>query len=105
MKALVQPYQALHRTIFERLQFADGLYARSMYKLAATEYLGFLKEYPDAGKADVAHFRLGECYRHLGRLVDSEKEFRLVYASYPESEYRLKAACNRTQKWKCISPP
>ena len=30
----------------ERLQFADGLYARDLHDLAAPEYQSFLKDFP-----------------------------------------------------------
>ena len=79
----------------ERLQFADGLYAREMYDVAAKEYGACLHEFPKAANADVLHFRLGECYRHLGNLAAAEKEFRRVFSDYPESSFRLWAGFKR----------
>jgi len=61
----------------ERLQLADGLYSRGMYRLAAREYEAFLLEFPDSKKIDVVLFRMGESYRQEGRHVEAEKAFRL----------------------------
>lgn len=79
----------------ERLQFADGLYARAMYDLAVEEYLGFLDDHPQSASADVAYFRLGECYRRLKRTKDAEQAYRTVFVKYPHSDYRLKAGYKR----------
>lgn len=79
----------------ERLQLADGLYARGMYGVAAPEYAAYLRDYPTAPQADVVHFRLGECYRHIGSLAAAEREFRAVFKDYPESEFRLRAGFRR----------
>jgi tetratricopeptide (TPR) repeat protein len=81
--------------IEERLQFADGLFARGMFKLAAGEYEGLLKESPDGPGADAATFRLGECYRGLNRIPDAERAFRTVYTKFPQSPYRLRAGYKR----------
>lgn len=41
--------------------FANGLYARGMYDLAADEYRSFLSDYPDDPEVETARFRLAEC--------------------------------------------
>ena len=79
----------------DRLQFADGLYARGMYDVAVKEYLGFLDRYPASESADVAYFRLGECYRALQKIPEADKAFRTLFNNHPDSEYRLKAGCKR----------
>jgi len=79
----------------ERFQFADGLYARGMYELAAKEYEAFLRDFPDSGKADVACFRLGESYRHTGDFSAAEKQFRKVFLEYKDSKFRLRAGFRR----------
>lgn len=79
----------------DRLRFADGLYARGMHALAVKEYTGFLDAYPESKSADVAYFRVGECYRELKNLPEAEKAYRTVFNDYPESPYRLKAGCKR----------
>jgi len=75
----------------ERIQFANGLYARGMYELAITEYKTFLREFPKSDKLDVAHFRLGESYRHLGNAAAAQAELRTVFDKFPKSEHRFKA--------------
>ncbi|MDA0989721.1 MAG: tetratricopeptide repeat protein [Verrucomicrobia bacterium] len=79
----------------ERSQLADGLLARGLYELAATEYESLLKDYPAAERGDVVHFRLGECYRHLGERTKADKAYRTVYSQYPNSDYRFRAHFRR----------
>ena len=50
-----------------QLDYANGLFTRKLYDLAAPEYQKYLDDYPGrAGRAN-AYFSLGECYRNLGR--------------------------------------
>jgi TolA-binding protein len=79
----------------ERLQFADGLFSRGMYELASKEYQGFLTDLPASARADVAHFRLGECFQRLGDRAAADKEYRHVFNVYTNSAYRAKAAFSR----------
>jgi len=79
----------------ERLQFANGLYARGMYELASKEYESYLEEVGDGGKADTAWFRLGECYKNCSQLREAERAFRTVLTKFPESEYRQRAGFRR----------
>lgn len=80
----------------ERFEFADGLYSRDMFDLAAKEYEGLLRHFPDSKKLDVVHFRLGECYRNLGKNEAAEKEYRIVYDT-KTSDYRFKAGFKRAK--------
>lgn len=79
----------------ERLQFADGLLARGMHELALKEYEAFLKDFPATAKADVAHFKMGECQRLLGKPAAADAEFKTVFTEYPESALRFKAGIRR----------
>ncbi len=79
----------------DRLQFANGLYARGMYELAVREYQSFLAEQGVAADRDVAHFRMGECHRETGKLIEAEKEYRTVFTEFPESKFRLHAGFKR----------
>ena len=79
----------------DRLIFADGLFSRGMNDLAIREYEAFLDASPQHAKADVAHFRLGECQRKRKDFRAAEKQFKFVYDNYPASEYRLKAGFRR----------
>lgn len=79
----------------DRMVMADGLFARAMYSLAAQEYEAILREEPDMAKADVVHFRLGECCRRLGKTLDADKHFGLVFKKYPQSDLRHRAGFRR----------
>lgn len=79
----------------ERLQLANGLFARRMTALAAQEYEAILREEPDLAEADAVHFRLGECYRQMGKILEAEKAFRRVFITYPDSVFRFRAGFRR----------
>lgn len=81
----------------ERLQLADGLYARHMYEHAIKEYESFLREFPNSPKGDIIHFRIGESYRRQGNLSTAGKEFQRVFTDYPNSEFRFKAGFRRAE--------
>lgn len=82
----------------ERLAFADGLYARHMYELAAKEYAAFLRDAPDTATGhDVAHYRLGECLFRAGKPTEAERQFRIVFTEFPESPFRFRAGFRRAE--------
>lgn len=76
-------------------QLADGLYARGMYELAAAEYAGLLELHPESSQVDVCTFRMGECFRILGKSTDAERAYRVVFTKFPKSEFRFKAGFQR----------
>lgn len=86
----------------QRLQFADGLYTRDMFELAADEYVVFLERFPKSKSADAVHFRLGECYKKMDKLSLADKEYRTVTVQYPQSEFRFKAAFRRADLFRSI---
>ena len=45
----------------KRLAAANGLFQRQLFKLAADEYAGFLKEFPNHSEAVVARYALAVC--------------------------------------------
>jgi TolA-binding protein len=55
----------------EDWDFANGLYMRGIYELAAGEYQRFLEQYPESPSAVDAYFRLAESLWHLGRWQDA----------------------------------
>ena len=79
----------------EQLSFADGLYSREMYGLAAAEYRRFIERHPESAQADTAWFRLGECLRREGDMSGAEKAFRTVFTTYPQSRFRFRAGFKR----------
>lgn len=75
-----------------QLDYANGLFTRKLYDLAAPEYQKYLDDYPGrAGRAN-AYFSLGECYRNLGRTASARTNLQKVLNDYAESEFAGPAA-------------
>ena len=100
LAAAVLPAGAEPMDVDERLQFADGLYAREMYSLAAREYESYLDDNPDSERADAVHFRLGECLRQMDNPLAAQREFGIVFSRYPDSEFRARAGFKRASIFK-----
>jgi len=58
-------------TMDTRLQFANMLYNHQSYDQAAAKYVEFLNAVPKSPESPEAWFRLGDCYRRLGRNDDA----------------------------------
>jgi len=79
-------------TAQRQLDYANGLFTRKLYDLAAPEYQKYLDEYPGrAGRAN-AYFSLGECYRNLNRASSARTNFQKVLNDYGDSEFAGPAA-------------
>ena len=75
-----------------QLEYANGLFTRKLYDLAAPEYQKYLDDYPGrAGRAN-AYFSLGECYRNLGRTSGARTNLQKVLNDYADSEFAGPAA-------------
>jgi len=75
-----------------QLDYANGLFTRKLYDLAAPEYQKYLDAYPSrAGRAN-AYFSLGECYRNLGRTGNARTNLQKVLNDYGDSEFAGPAA-------------
>ena len=75
-----------------QLDYANGLFTRKLYDLAAPEYQKYLEDYPGrAGRAN-AYFSLGECYRNLGRASSARTNLQKVLNDYGDSEFAGPAA-------------
>jgi TolA-binding protein len=75
-----------------QLEYANALYARKLYDLAAPEYEKYLDDYPGAPGRASALFFLGESYRSLNRSGGARKAFQRVLDDYGESEFAGPAA-------------
>jgi TolA-binding protein len=75
-----------------QLDYANGLFSRKLYDLAAPEYEKFLGQYPGAGGRSSAYFYLGECYRALNKTGAARTSFQSVLDNYGESEFAGPAA-------------
>jgi TolA-binding protein len=75
-----------------QLDYANGLFTRKLYDLAAPEYQKYLDDYPGrAGRAN-AYFSLAECYRNLNRTSSARTNFQKVLNDYADSEFAGPAA-------------
>src|SRR6266480_2031771 len=75
-----------------QLDYANGLFTRKLYDLAAPEYQKYLDDYPGrAGRAN-AYFSLGECYRNLSRTSNARINLQKVLNDYGDSEFAGPAA-------------
>jgi len=75
-----------------QLEYANALFARKLYDLAAPEYEKYLEDYPGAPGRASAYFFLGESYRALNRAGAARKNFRTIIDNYGESEFAGPAA-------------
>src|SRR5213082_1014923 len=75
-----------------QLHYANGLFTRKLYDLAAPEYQKYLDDYPGrAGRAN-AYFSLAECNRNLNRASSARTNFQKVLNDYGDSEFAGPAA-------------
>ena len=75
-----------------QLNYANALFGRKLYDLAAPEYEKFLGAYPEAADRGSAYFYLGECYRALNRTAAAKSSFQSVLDQFSESEFAGPAA-------------
>jgi TolA-binding protein len=68
----------------DRQQFADGLFRRSLFDLAAREYAE-LAATPDVVGLDNVLFRLGECYRRTKKTAEAEAAYKRLIDQFPKS--------------------
>jgi TolA-binding protein len=70
-----------------QLDYANGLFSKKLYDLAAPEYEKFLGQYPGVPGRASAYFYLGECYRALSRSAAARTSFQSVLDNYGDSEF------------------
>lgn len=75
-----------------QLDYANGLFSRKLYDLAAPEYEKFLGQYPGAPGRSSAYFYLGECYRALNKAGAARSSFQNVLDNYGDSDFAGPAA-------------
>lgn len=81
----------------EQLQFADGLYSRGMWETALKEYQAYLVQNPRQASTDAVIYRLGECYRALGRTNEAEQAYQRVFDEFAEGEFHYRAGLRRAE--------
>src|SRR5207253_6105715 len=70
-----------------QLDYANALFSRKLYDLAAPEYEKYLSQYPGVPGRASAYFYLAECYRALNRTGAARTSFQGVLDNYGESEF------------------
>ncbi len=79
-------------TAQRQLDYANGLFTRKLYDLAAPEYQKYLDDYPGRAGRGNAYFSLAECYRNLNRASSARTNFQKVLNDYGDSEFAGPAA-------------
>ncbi|HEX4640469.1 MAG TPA: tetratricopeptide repeat protein [Chthoniobacterales bacterium] len=75
-----------------QLDYANGLFSRKLFDLAAPEYEKFLGQYQGAPGRASAYFYLAECYRSLNKTSAAKSSFQSVLDNYGDSEFAGPAA-------------
>jgi TolA-binding protein len=75
-----------------QLDYANGLFTRKLYDLAAPEYQKYLDNYPGRSGRANAYFSLGECYRNLNRASSARTNLQKALNDYGDSEFAGPAA-------------
>ncbi len=72
-----------------QLQYADGFFAKKMYRDAAPEYERYLEQFRRTPAADrqAAYYRLAECYRAAGAINNAKANYETLLATYPDGDY------------------
>lgn len=77
------------------LSYADLLFSKEQFALAAIQYQVFIREQPKSPNLQVAWFRLGECYLKVNQTEDAITTFNFLINNYKKgafvgaSAYRL----------------
>jgi TolA-binding protein len=72
-----------------QLQYADGFFARKMYRDAAPEYERYLVDFArtPASERQAAYYRLAECYRNTGATNNARANYETLLGAYPDGEF------------------
>lgn len=72
-----------------QLQYADGFYARKMWRDAAPEYERYLQAYARAASADrqAAYYRLAECYRQTDAINNAKANYEAILTNFNGGEF------------------
>ena len=73
----------------EQMDFADGLFSRGLYDMAAAEYRSLIESNPAFDGRDAALFRLAECHRNLGSKVDAERVYHRLMTEFELSQEQI----------------
>ena len=74
------------------LSYADLLYGKEQFAIAAQQYQIFIREQPNSPNLQAAWFRLGECYLKVNQLEDSITTFNYLINTYRKGVFVGSAA-------------
>ena len=83
MALLLAAAPALAAGADDPVTFANGLYQRKLYSLAAPEFEKFLRANPEHASAGQAAYRLAECYRRTQDWAKAAPAYARALAKYP----------------------
>jgi len=87
-----RPASDTERSDQRQLDYANALFTRKLYDLAAPEYQKYLDDYPGSPGRANAYFSLGECNRNLNHPSSARTNFQKVLNDYGDSEFAGPAA-------------
>ena len=72
-----------------QMQYADGFYARKMWRDAAPEYERYLDQFTRAPAADrqAAYYRLAESYRQTNAMNNAKANYEAILSNYSTGEF------------------
>lgn len=71
----------------EDLSYAELLFSRDQFALAAQQYQIFVKEKPQSPNVPLAWFRLGECYLKNNQIADADKTFQYLVKTFKKGPF------------------
>ena len=80
--AVASPVPQAAPVLEDILSYADLLYSKEQFALAAQQYQIFIREQPNSPNLQAAWFRLGECYLKVNQLEDSTTTFNYLINTY-----------------------
>lgn len=76
----------------EVLEYADLLFSRDQFGIAAQQYQIFIKENPNSPNIQIAWFRLGECYLKVNQEEDAVDTFQYLVNEFKKGPFVGSAA-------------
>ncbi|MCD6288744.1 MAG: tetratricopeptide repeat protein, partial [Candidatus Hydrogenedentes bacterium] len=84
------PY-AFATDLGEQLDFADSLYVRKMYDMAAHEYESYIAAADNAPETETAYFRLGESRYNLKQYDKTAAALTTLIKKFPNGDHAMQA--------------
>lgn len=84
--------QAPAANVEDVLSYADLLFSREQFSLAAQQYSVFIQENPQSPNLQIAWFRLGECYLKVNQVEDAITSFNFLINEYKRGPFVGSAA-------------